>query len=74
MNNDNVKEAELRASDLLDRLSVIKDEIGYLDDLYYTEYIDNRLVHELGAYQHITHALRQIQKYVWKIKESRRDA
>ena len=74
MTNDNVKEAELRALDLLDRLSVIQDEIGYLDDLYETAYIDNRIISELGAYQHITHALRQIQSYVWEIKEDRRDA
>jgi hypothetical protein len=73
MSNDNVTEAELRALDLLDRISVIRDEVGYLDDLYETEYIDNRLLSEQGAFQHITHALRQIQSYVWQIKEDRRD-
>ena len=73
MSNDNAKEAELRALDLLDRISVIRDEVGYLDDLYETEYIDNRLLPRQGAFQHITDAMRQIQAYVWQIKEDRKD-
>ena len=72
--NQVLEEAEIRALDLLDRISVIRDEVGYLDDLYETEYIDNRLLSEYGAFQHITEALRQIQNYVWQIKEEKRHA
>ena len=72
MTNDNY--ALDRAMVLMDELATIRDAVGELDDLYQTEYIDNLLVHELGAYQHLTHALSQIQNYAWQIKEETKDA
>jgi conjugal transfer/entry exclusion protein len=69
MTNDRIEQALDRATHLMDELVTIKDFVGDLDDLYETEYIDNRLLSDLGAYQHITYALRQLQNYVWQIKE-----
>ena len=63
-----------KATHLMDELVTIKDQVGELDDLYETEYIDNRFLSDLGAYQHITYALRQLQNYVWQIQEESEDA
>ena len=69
MSNDPVQYALDKATFLMDELDTIKDKVGELDDLYETEYIDNRLLSDLGAYQHITYALRQLQNYAWQIQE-----
>tara|TARA_Y100000401_G_C8248151_1_gene186678 strand:+ start:189 stop:437 length:249 start_codon:yes stop_codon:yes gene_type:complete len=66
---DPIERALDRATVLMDELVTIKDFVGELDDLYETQYIDNRLVSDLGAYQHLTYALRQLQNFVWQIQE-----
>ena len=58
-----------RAQNLMDELTTIQDMIGKLDDYYMTEYIDNRLLSNLGAYQHIGYALKQLQNFAWEIRE-----
>jgi len=74
MTNDPIEYAQDRATQLMDELVTIKDFVGELDDLYETEYIDNRYLDNLGAYQHITYALRQLQNFVWQIQEEKKDA
>jgi hypothetical protein len=69
MTNDPLEYALDRATNFIADLATIRDAVGELDDLYETEYIDNRLRSDLGAYQHITYALRQIQNYAWQIQE-----
>ena len=58
-----------RATVLMDKLAAIRDAVGELDDYYETEFIDNNLVAELGAYQHITYALSQLRMYAWQLEE-----
>ena len=67
MTNDPLEYALYEATNLMDELVTIKDRVGNLDDLYATEYIDNRI--NLGAYQNIAHALRKLQNYVWQRQE-----
>ena len=74
MTNDPRVYALDRATVLMDELVTLKDFVGELDDYYETEYIDNRFVDNLGAYQHITYALRQLQNYAWQIQEEMKDA
>lgn len=74
MTNDPVQYALDRALVLMDELVTIKDAVGELDDLYETEYIDNNFLSDLGAYQHIGYALRQLQNFAWQIKEETEDA
>lgn len=75
MTIDPIEYALDRATVLMDELARIKDAVGKLDDLYETEHIDNHSNHlEIGAYQHITYAQRQLQNYVWQIKEELEDA
>ena len=80
MTNDPIEYALDRAEVMMDELSTIRDLVGELDDYYETEYIDNRsrggrgFVDNLGAYQHITYALRQLQNFAWQIKEETEDA
>ena len=58
-----------RAQRLMGELTTIKDILGQLDDYYETEYIDNRLLSNLGAYQHIDHAIKQLRNFAWEIGE-----
>jgi hypothetical protein len=74
MTIDPVQYALDRALVLMDELVTIKDAVGELDDLYETEYIDNRFLDNLGACQHITYALDQLQNFVWQIQEETEDA
>ena len=74
MTDDPLEYALDRATHLMDDLVRIKDRVGELDDLYATEYIDSKFLDNLGAYQHITYALRQLQNYAWEIKEVQEDA
>ena len=74
MTNDPLEYALDRVIHLMDELVTIRDRVGELDDLYETEYIDNKFLDNLGAYQHITYALRQLQNYYWQIKEETEDA
>ena len=64
-----LKEAEYKALALMDKLEIIREQVGLLDDLFESDCIDNRLIDNLGAYQHLTYAQRQLQNYVWLVKE-----
>ena len=74
MTNDPLEYALDRVTYLMDELVTIKERVGELDDLYETEYIDNKFLDNLGAYQHITYALSQLQFYAWQIEEETEDA
>jgi hypothetical protein len=49
----------------LSQLAILLDEVGKLDDYFETDLIDNRLLSDLGAYQHISYAIARIEEYMY---------
>ena len=54
------------AYDYQNKLAMLQYNIGKLDDIIETPYIDNRL--ERGAYQCLEHAMEQLENYIHEIR------
>ena len=65
---DPLRRIHERAEDVRDMLEVARDQVGRLDDLYETEFIDNR--RDGGAYQHLTNAIAMVELYMFDVTEN----
>jgi len=63
MNLEEILSEAQQASNMLYR---VRDIVGNLDDIYKTEYIDNR--HTVGAYQHLTNAIAMVELFMCDVE------
>ena len=65
---DPLREIHDLAETVRDKLQRVQEEVGRLDDLYETDYIDNRL--DGGAYQQLTNAIAMVELYMDDVKNN----
>ena len=65
---DPLREIHDLAETVRDKLQQVQEEVGRLDDLYETDYIDNRL--DGGAYQQLTNAIAMVELYMDDVKNN----
>ena len=65
---DPLKDIYDQAEEARDMLEQVRQQVGNLDDIYETEYIDNR--RDGGAYQQITNAIAMVELYMFTITEN----
>jgi len=65
---DPLRDIHAQAQEARDMLERVRDQVGRLDDIYETEYIDNR--RDGGAYQHLTNAIAMVELYMFDVTEN----
>jgi hypothetical protein len=61
---EEIYEEAQQARNMVER---VRDTVGNLDDIYQTEYIDNRRT--VGAYQHLSNAIAMVELFMFKVLE-----
>lgn len=67
MTNQPLLDILAEAAQARDALERVQEQVGRLDDIYDTEYIDNR--RDGGAYQHLTNAIAMVELYMFTVTE-----
>jgi hypothetical protein len=67
MTNQPLLDILAEAAQARDALERVQQQVGNLDDIYETEYIDNRRT--VGAYQHLTNAIAMVELYMFTVTE-----
>ena len=67
MTNQPLQDILAEATQARDALERVQEQVGRLDDIYDTEYIDNR--RDGGAYQHLTNAIAMVELYMFTVTE-----